>query len=256
MNNYFNPEWKAVLEANKLDSFEKLWELDAEWFEPINHRRGGWSGVSRIQMRGLDGEPVIMFLKRQQNHSHNPLGPLFPSAPTFRREFRNMRRFMKYNIPIAEPIYYGEQKVNGNSQAILLMVGIPSDYRSLENLFENWKTKGFPVAAERQRITEEVAKAVRLIHRRCIRHGCLESKHIFVKYQAGQPVQVRFIDLEKSRYWLGEHRYAGRDLATLTRCFDKLHLSDRLRFYKSYLGIKKLNKKNTRLQRWLAPYHD
>lgn len=51
MKHYIAEEWRDILVFNDLDSYEKVWALDAEWFEEPNYGRGGWSGVSRIELK-------------------------------------------------------------------------------------------------------------------------------------------------------------------------------------------------------------
>lgn len=73
MINFSSTEWQALLEQNGLGSFEALWNLKADWFEEPNHQRGGWSGVSRIELKRPDGSICGAFLKRQQNHTRRTL---------------------------------------------------------------------------------------------------------------------------------------------------------------------------------------
>ncbi|MBY0544184.1 MAG: hypothetical protein K2Q14_01380 [Gammaproteobacteria bacterium] len=73
MKDYMNENWQAILKANNLDNFEKLWNLKADWFEEPNKRRGGWSGVSRVELVHPEGGKAVIFLKRQENHIYKPL---------------------------------------------------------------------------------------------------------------------------------------------------------------------------------------
>jgi hypothetical protein len=252
MEDFINASWLPVLQANNLADFEQIWQLQADWFEAPNHRRGGWSGVSCIQITDANGKTIDLFLKRQQNHSYKPFGLPWRSAPTFRREMRNMLRYMHYGIPIAEPIYYAERKADGLYRAILITASIAPEYRSLESLYNEWSQQGFPSVKERHKIIQAIAKAARKLHQHYLRHGSLAFKHVFVKYQPGQPVAVKFIDLEKSRYWLIEKRRVGNDLSALGNEVSAVSLSDKLRFYKEYLGIERLTHRNARLQRVIA----
>jgi hypothetical protein len=66
MKDHFPEKWQEILSHNDLDSFEKLWALQLEWFEEPNQRRGGWSGVSRCDLNyQTSGEP----------HYPNPVAP-------------------------------------------------------------------------------------------------------------------------------------------------------------------------------------
>ena len=45
MFEFVNPKWTKILKKNRLLDFESFWNLPNEWFEPLNKRRNGWSGV-------------------------------------------------------------------------------------------------------------------------------------------------------------------------------------------------------------------
>ncbi len=55
MRDYVANDWESLAAANGLDSFESVWSLDIGWFEEPNVRRGGWSGVSRLELKLPDG---------------------------------------------------------------------------------------------------------------------------------------------------------------------------------------------------------
>ena len=61
MQDFVNERWRSILAYNKLSDFDALWKLEAEWFEPPNQRRGGWSGVSRCELMLSEGG-VVAFL--------------------------------------------------------------------------------------------------------------------------------------------------------------------------------------------------
>ena len=84
-----SPGWAEVLRHNQLDTFEAIWNLKAPWYEPLNVRRGGWSGVSRINCKLPGGDEVGVFIKRQSNHRTRH--PLLPEA-TIAREWRCLKR--------------------------------------------------------------------------------------------------------------------------------------------------------------------
>ena len=55
-----------IKHKNKYD-FDTIWQLDTDWFEPPNHRRGGWSGVVKYVLETTHGA-IDVFIKRQENH--------------------------------------------------------------------------------------------------------------------------------------------------------------------------------------------
>ncbi|MBE9516184.1 MAG: hypothetical protein IME93_04320 [Proteobacteria bacterium] len=67
--------------------------------------RGGWSGVSRVDIKDTDGNSHGIFIKRQENHTYkslsHPLGELM-----FVREFHNINVYHKANVPTLDVIYF------------------------------------------------------------------------------------------------------------------------------------------------------
>jgi hypothetical protein len=244
MKQYMLPEWQSILATNQLNDFEKLWNVNAELVEPLNKRRGGWSGVFRINVTLPTGEQRTLFLKRQQNHVYKPLAHFIRGAPTFRREMKNMKRFMKKSIAIAEPIYYVENGKPGDMRAILITASISPEYRPLDVWLEEWQKSSFPPIKEQREIARKIAYAIRRMHDHHIRHGALFAKHVFLKYTPGGTVAVRFIDLEKARYWFLPSGKADTDLHALHSSVHQLDTAKKLSFYKEYIKTSRLSKSN------------
>lgn len=74
----------VVLQRSGLADFEALWALDLPAVDNLNQGRGGWSGVSRLE---VDGQSY--YLKRQCNYLVRSVRKPF-GEPTFGREFRNI----------------------------------------------------------------------------------------------------------------------------------------------------------------------
>lgn len=253
MKDYINEAWLPILKANNLDTFEKLWKMEADWFEPPNKRRGGWSGVSRLELTAPNGEKRVIFLKRQENHIYKPLRNLIKGAPTFRREMKNIKRFVKHNIPIPEPVFYAERTVNKQIRAILITASIAPDYQSLEDWVAKWEAQGYPVKSDRNDIVKKVAEAIRYMHKCYFKHGAMVSKHVFLKYVPGQPSAIRFIDLEKTRYWFLPFNGIEGDLKAFAKSLKPSITNTEMgRFYKYYIGADRLTKENTKLMKKIA----
>ncbi|MFN7097656.1 MAG: lipopolysaccharide kinase InaA family protein [Gammaproteobacteria bacterium] len=250
MKDFINPEWLSILKANNLDTFEKIWLLDADWFEPPNKRRGGWSGVSRLELQNPAGGQVVIFLKRQENHVYKPLRNFIKGAPTFRREMKNINRFIKHQLPIPDPVFYAERTVNKRSRAILITASIAPDYRSLEEWMQEWQWEGYPPRNEYNAIIKKVAETISKMHKHYLKHGALVAKHVFLNYVPGQEPSVRFIDLEKTRYWYLPNNSFEQDLKAFAKSFNSLITRiDMSRFYKHYMGVARLSANNIKLMR-------
>lgn len=239
MKDYFPDQWRDILRHNKLDSFDALWNLQADWFEPPNERRGGWSGVSRCELDSPKGGKVAVFLKRQENHVTRTLLHPFGMS-TFIREIENILRFKNAGIPALEPVYFAVRKVDGNLRAILCTEALDG-YEPLEDLTERWLKEGWPERKKRQRLMQVVASVMSRMHDHKIQHNCFYPKHIFVRFTENA-IDVRIIDLEKAKVKLLRRYATFRDLYALNRHAQGWSRTDRLRFLLLYLERKRLDR--------------
>jgi tRNA A-37 threonylcarbamoyl transferase component Bud32 len=183
----------------KLDHFL---DLDLPFFEPRNERRGGWSGVSRVQWSGQ-----AYFIKRQVNHAYREPRRFFMRTPTLRREYRNTIRLSKINIQTPEIVIYSEDGPNA-----MLITRELSGYIDLDAYL--------PTATTEQR-TEMLASLLEItsrMHQNAYRHGCLYGKHIMVN--CDNPSDIAVIDLEKMKYSPWKRSNAVRDICQLIRHTD------------------------------------
>lgn len=236
---YLNPDWQDILRFNKADSFEQLWELNqGDWFEPPNHRRGGWSGVVRQTLALPEGGEVGIFIKRQENHGYRSWENLFRRSATFEREFRNLQRCRNLGIPTLEPIYFGQRMVDGNLRATLIT-------RELEG-YQPFDAPCYsPISrldrSRRKRFFDSVGAALRQMHSRNIQYNCLYLKHIFVKENADGDVDVRLIDLEKAKWRPFRRLIAIRDMYSLNRRAEGWGNTDKMRLFLAYRGESRLS---------------
>ncbi len=239
MREYFGKEWEQVLIYNKLGDFDSIWNLDVGWFEKPNERRGGWSGVSRIDLKTEKGESVGVFLKRQENHNTKTLTKPIKGVPTFYREFKNILRFVVHGIPTVEPVYFHCRYKNGKSQAILMTKELEG-YEALDSdvyardgaLMQDRKT--------REQVMGAVARVLKKMHKHHFQHNCLYGKHIFVR-SIEQEWEVKIIDLEKLQRNQFKQNAMMRDFYTLSRHISGWRRNDRLKFLKMYMQEEKLS---------------
>ena len=199
MDDLLSEEWAPTLRYNGLGEFDDLWGVDAPWFEPPNHRRGGWSGVARLELATPDGATRAVFLKRQQNHWRRTLTKPFRGELTFEAELRNMLALQDAGVPSLQPVFFGRRKVEGGWRAILVTREL-GGYRPLDDWLEQWRIDGSGHARRlRRRVIAAAARLVARLHRHSLVHNALYPKHLFVRIDAGDVVDVRLIDLEKMR---------------------------------------------------------
>lgn len=246
MHTYIDESWRPILAYNGLSDFEALWRLEAEWFEPPNRRRGGWSGVARCELTLPEGGHCSIFLKRQENHGtfswRNPV----KGVPTFLREFRRIQHYRACGIPTLEPVYFAMQRSKAGHRAILITEEL-TGYASMEDRVQRWLADGAPARPIRRRYMQSIAALLRNMHDHGIQHNCFFPKHIFVRMKPDGNVESRVIDLEKSRWRPHAFLCARRDLYSLNNHSQCWSRSDRLWFYKAYLQINRL----TPFAKWL-----
>lgn len=251
MKDFTSPLWQEILASNGLDHFDALWQRQIEWFEAPNRRRDGWSGVGRSELRLPDGSCRSVFVKRQEDHGTRTIRHPFRGEPTFAREFKRILQYQRLGIPTLTPVYFASRMQDGHQRAILVTEEL-TGFSSLEQQAQQWLRDGAPNRRQRQKILAAVAAVLRQLHQHYIGHGSFCPKHIFTHQHPDGRIEVRVIDLEKSRLCPTRMRRGFRDLYTLfceAQCWGR---SDRLYFLKSYLQIERLTPAAKRLWRNIA----
>jgi len=246
IHEYIGEGWQGILQHNHADGFEQLWALDADhWFEPPNQRRGGWSGVVRTKLALPEGGEVGIFIKRQENHFYRAIATFFFPRATFAREYDNLLQFVNLGIPTLDVVYFGQRKLKGKVQAILITRELEG-YQSLEDPTFRSRLREEPCL--RKILISKLAHVIQTMHSRHMQHNCLYPKHIFVK-SAGAWIDIRIIDLEKAKWRLFTRHAMLRDLGTLHRHTTEWSKTDRLRFFLACIDQKHLDKQSKALLR-------
>lgn len=235
----------ALLARHTLDTFEAMWDLKVDWFETPNERRGGWSGVGRIQLENVDGSVTAFFVKKQQNHGRRTLRHPFQGEPTFRREFERLGFLARHRFAAPVVAFYAESDIGGNRRAVLVTEAL-TDYMPLDSLETGWRAAAS--RAQQAELIAAVADALRRFHDLGLMHRALYPKHIFVK-SAGTRPEVALIDLEKARFSTWLRARTVFDLAALYRHAQGWRATQRMAFFLRYMGMKKLDASAKRLCR-------
>lgn len=241
MRDYVTDEWKLLAQAAGLDNFETIWSLDIGWFEEPNRRRGGWSGVSRLEVTPPDAKPTAVFIKRQQNHITRTWRHPARGITTFRREFENLQWLGAVGVPTLEVLYFAERTSGGNRQAVLISREL-TGYMSLEEHMGHWQRHGFPKRPVWHALMQKFAGIANHMHRHHIQQNCFMPKHVFIARLDGD-MDIRLIDFEKTKRTLTAQAAMLRDLDTLNRRSPDLRTTDRLRFLLAYFGRKRVDAK-------------
>ncbi len=210
-----SPDWQAQLQALGLDNFDTLWNLELEPFQPPNEERGGTSYVYHIE-RELDGQPVTLFLKRQENYNCFNWSRPWKPQPVCEREWQNANQLQHLGIDAIEPVYYARRRVGGKLQAMFITAGLEG-YRQLLDL----RTDP-PAAAEREPVMRAAGQLIAKLHQHGLVHHCLYSHHVFFKRVFSnlgheEQIDIRFIDLEKMRPTWKASRGIWRDFSSFYR---------------------------------------
>jgi hypothetical protein len=233
---FLSSQYQSALSSNQFGDFESIWASEIKWFEEPNHRRGGWSGVGRINLSRDHVSFLNIFVKKQQNHGRLTWRHPIKGEPTFRREFQRLKFLELNRFAAPKVVFYGESVVNGEQRAILVTVAL-DDFQSFEEVLNGWW-----MSASRQQqnlLIQKIAVELRRFHDLGLVHRALYPKHVFIKNADHNP-EIALIDLEKARFnFFGAYR-TFFDLAALNRHSAKLRLSQRMDFFKRYLGTEKL----------------
>ncbi|MEH6493796.1 lipopolysaccharide kinase InaA family protein [Halopseudomonas sp.] len=191
-------------------AFERWWNMQGEWVEERNQRRGGESGVQLLPAQ-QPGKPPL-YSKRQIGHVfrslRHPLG-----LPTVVREEQALIACEALGVRVPKRVFCEARQEAGQWQALLITEEL-SGFVSLDNWYAEHAQQ--LSASARRAVLHRLALVLRRLHRGRRQHGSLYSKHIYISVDATQPA-VALLDLEKSRRRLFRHKAMQHDLAQLCR---------------------------------------
>jgi len=243
---YIAPEWHQLLQEQGLLSFETLWNRELVTLDEANTNRGGISTVGRMRVARPDGEAMLI-VKRQLNHNSRTLRHPLGGIPTFEKEFKNIFKYIRRGIATLAPVYFARRKDSRGTRAILVSEYLEG-YRPLDEVTSRRADDGGTPAGRghRRAVIREVARFVRHLHDRGMVHNCLYPKHIFVA-ESDAGLDLRIIDLEKSRPFLLRCGGIVKDLDTLYRRSYGWSRADYLRFLLAYQGVRRPTARTRRL---------
>jgi hypothetical protein len=246
LTTFISSKFSDVLAKNKLDTFEKVWDYQVNWFEEPNERRGGWSGVGRITLKDDEGKKIGAFLKKQDNHCRTSFLHPIKGVPTFQREFEMMHYLATRQVLAPEVLFFARNP-NGSLETTLMTKEL-TGFFSLEELTEQLFQTKPPTLSEQNVIIKAVAKFAHSLHDVNIQHRSFYPKHLFIKTENAQVPEVAVIDLEKSRINRIPFLRSIIDLSVLNRHAKYWSKSRRMYFYLEYLGLNHL----TPYAKWLC----
>lgn len=235
---HIHPEYRALLEANGLATFDALFaagetgQVDGHWLR----------AVSRVDLRGPDGRTVVVFLKRHWGTLacrawRDLLRLKRPLAPA-EREWRNAMRLGEADIAVAAPVAWGRSDDGDRPRALIASRGVAGP--SLAEWLH--AARAVPAARPlRRAVAETVGRAVRRLHDAGFAFPDLYGKHLFLEgLDSGRP---RVVLIDPQRLGAYTVRRGQKNLAALWVSTERLGVSraDRLRVFRAYLGYKTLD---------------
>lgn len=201
---------------SEIKEFTHWWDMSGEWVEPPNQRRGGMSGVQRIELNG-----ETLYVKRMTHHLFHSWRYPF-GRPTIVREIQVLNEMKRAGINVPDIVYGKALKIDGEWRALLVTREM-TGFCSIAEWYQ--RRKSAPCAPETHReMLRQVAQAFHRMHRIHRQHGCCYVRHIFVK--TDDTVEAGFLDLEKSRRRWRKHNAARHDFAQLEKHLEPIPVQD------------------------------
>ena len=178
------------------------------WVEPPNVRRGGESGVLRVE---YDGQ--TFYKKQQVGHIYRSLRHPF-GYPTVAREADALAAADSLGVLTPALLYSDVRKLDGVWQAVMITAALDG-YLSLEDFYAQGLDRS--VGTDRHHeILRAYGRALATLNRGRWQHGCLYLKHVFVDLRGGG-LKVALLDFEKSRKRITAMRASRHDLRQVKR---------------------------------------
>lgn len=215
--------------------FDYYWQQQGEWVEAPNQRRGGESGVQRLD----DGSGQLLYAKRQVGHIYRSLLHPF-GRPTVLRELDALTSFEQLGVRVPRIVFAGAERDADQQWRALLVSEALDGFVDLDTWHAEGARERYPQVLH-ERMLEELAANLARMHLGHWQHGCLYGKHVFVKV-IGEDDQMRaevaLLDLEKCRRRISCQRAAYNDLRQLRRhsSLNAAEFETLLYFYQSAFG--------------------
>jgi len=229
---FIAPQHLALLSQYQLSDFDHLWAYKGDWFEPPNRERGGWSGVNFLTLHNESCETHAFYLKRQQGFTRRTIVHPVAGEPTFLREYKVMQYLQPYGVSTPTTVFFAAK-----SQKAILMTEALTGYVA----WDEWrKAHADANYLRKKNVISAIAKMIKKMHQAGVQHRSLYPKHLFVNENEGN-ANVAIIDFEKSRItpWIAILKIS--DLITLNYRTLDISRTQRLYFFKQYLGVSRLN---------------
>lgn len=180
-----------------------------------------------------------------------------PGMTPGRVEAQNVRRLTREGIDVMHLVAYGERLRSGGLVESFVITEELTGYVPLEQFLR----KRFPPLGQRrparrdaalERLLDRVADVARRFHEAGYNHRDLYCCHFFIREPRRGQFDIRLIDLQRvQRRTRRRRRWIVKDLAQLawSAPLDRITCTQKLRFMRRYLGVRKLRARDKRLIR-------
>ncbi|WP_082428407.1 lipopolysaccharide kinase InaA family protein [Pseudomonas sp. NBRC 111119] len=178
------------------------------WVEEPNIRRGGESGVLKVEVEGF-----TFYKKQQVGHIYRSL--LHPFGyPTVAREAKALRAAASLGVATPALLHSHVHKQAGEWQAVMVTAALDG-YLSLEDFYLQGVDKTVGLRRHHE-ILEAYGRALARLNLGRWQHGCLYLKHVFVDFSESS-IKVALLDFEKARQRMTATKASRHDLRQVKR---------------------------------------
>ncbi|MBF8659520.1 MULTISPECIES: lipopolysaccharide kinase InaA family protein [Pseudomonas] len=181
------------------------------WVEPPNIRRGGESGVLKVELDGF-----TFYKKQQVGHIYRSLVHPF-GYPTVAREAKALRAAAALGVATPLLLHSDVHKQDGEWRAVMVTAGLDG-YVSLEDFYLQGLDKTIEPKLHHD-ILEAYGRALATLNLGRWQHGCLYLKHVFVAFDESG-IKIALLDFEKARQRLTAMKASRHDLRQVKRRSD------------------------------------
>lgn len=178
------------------------------WVEAPNLRRGGESGVLRVELKGQ-----TFYKKQQVGHVYRSFAHPF-GHPTVAREAKALRAAALLGVATPSLLHAHVHKRDGDWHAVMVTAALDG-YMSLEDFYAQGLEESVGPRRHHE-ILEAYGRVLARLNLGRWQHGCLYLKHVFVDFSEPS-VKVALLDLEKARKRFTAKQAARHDLRQVKR---------------------------------------
>jgi tRNA A-37 threonylcarbamoyl transferase component Bud32 len=222
---YLDEYYAEIFTKNGLDTFEAVWNAQADIVDNPNLGRGGHSDVGILRLPSSDGVEQNFYLKRQANHNCRTVSHPFRGIPLAIREWQYIQKLNNAGVPTMDVACVG-RVLCGEDRGFLVTKALDR-YQSIGD----WLS-GEPELQQRKSVMQTLGRLIGCMHGKGVKHGSLYVKHVFVSMEG--PLDIRLIDLEKSKQVLSK-KGGLRDIETFFKRSSQLILEDKENFLETYV---------------------